>query len=82
MKSLLRKSFGLGAVLALLAGPALAQPYYGGSPAYGAPHYESGWWRHERHEAMWRAYEQHDARWHATDGFAYAHGDDHHPSSY
>ena len=66
MKSLLRKSIGVGAVLTLLAGPALAQPYYGGQPGY-APHHEYSW--HQRREAMWRAHERHEAWWHATHGY-------------
>jgi hypothetical protein len=83
MTSLLRKSFGLGAVLALLAGPALAQPYYDGGhygpPAYSTPYHNDGWW-HERQEAMWRAHERHEAWWRATHGYGYGygyhHGDD------
>jgi hypothetical protein len=80
MTSLLRKSFGLGAVLALLAGPALAQPYYNGgqyrAPGYGAPYYDGGWQR-ERQEAMWRAHERREAWWHATHDYGYGcHHDD------
>lgn len=79
MKSLLRKSFGLGAVLALLAGPALAQPYYGSAPGYAAPYHEDGGWYREHREAMWRAHERHEAWWHAThdDGYGYHHDDGH-----
>lgn len=85
MKSLLRKSMGLGAVLTLLAGPALAQPYYDGGhygpPAYTAPHHD-GCWAHERREAMWRAHERQEAWWRASHGYGYGYhhdDDDRHP---
>ena len=83
MKSLLHKSFGLGAVLTLLAGPALAQPYYEGghygAPGYSVPYRNDGW-QHERHEAMWRAHERHEAWWHSPHGYGYHRGgDDDHP---
>ncbi len=70
MKSLLRKSIGLGAVLTLLAGPALAQPYYAGPPGYYAPHHEI-YREHEHQMAMWRAHERHEAWWHAAHGYGY-----------
>lgn len=63
MKSL-RKILGLGAVMAVLAGPALAQPYYGYDHGY--DHHDDGWYRHEQHEAWWRARERHEAWRHAT----------------
>ena len=73
MNSLLRKSFGLGAILSLLAGPALAQPYYGGgyngAPGYASPYHEDDGWWHERREAMWRAHEQREAYWHEAHGY-------------
>jgi hypothetical protein len=69
MKSLVRKSLGLGAVLALLAGPALAQPYYNGAPAYDAPYHGESWHREHR-EAMWRA---HERWWHQTHDYGYRH---------
>jgi hypothetical protein len=77
MKPLIRKSFGLGAVLALLAGPALAQPYYNSAPAYAAPYHGDSWYREHR-EAMWRAHERHEAWLHATHGgygYGYHHDD-------
>ena len=77
MKSLIRKSFGLGAVLALLASPALAQPYYSGAPAYAAPYHQNDWQREHR-EAMWRAHERHEAWLRATHGgYGYHHDDGH-----
>lgn len=75
MNSLLRKSFGLGAVLALLAGPALAQPYYDSAPGYAAPYHEDGGWHREHREAMWRAHERYEAWWHATHDHRYYHDD-------
>jgi hypothetical protein len=63
-------------VLALLAGPALAQPYYDGGPGYAAPYHEHGGWYHEHREAMWRAHERHEAWWRATHGYGYYHDDD------
>ncbi|WP_297492911.1 hypothetical protein [Acidocella sp.] len=61
MKNMLRKSFGLAAVLAVLAGPALADPYdYGNHDQarhYGARSDEHGGWRHF---AMWRAHDRQD----------------------
>jgi len=74
MNSPPRKSFGLGTILALLAGPALAQPYYGTRPGYDTPYHEDGWHREQR-EAMWRAHERHEAWWHATHGYGYYHDD-------
>ena len=73
MKSLLRKSIGFGAVLTLLAGPALAQPYYGGPSGNYAPHHQT-YWEHEHRVAMWRAHERHEARRHATHGYGYHDG--------
>lgn len=79
MKSFSRKIFGLGVALTLLAGPALAQPYYG----YDAPRYDAppqGYWAHEHREADWRAHEwrehqRHEAWW-------YAHHDGYRPYGY
>ena len=76
MKSLLRASLGVGTVLTLLAGPALAQPYhdgYGHMPAHAAPYHEDGWWQHERHQAMWRDHERHDGDWRGYDHDGYGH---------
>jgi hypothetical protein len=66
MKFLLRKSFGIGALVTLLASPAMAQSYYGGTPGYSAPYHRIERWQNERHEAMWRAHERHQAWWHET----------------
>jgi hypothetical protein len=57
MKSFSGRILGLGTVLALLAGPAMAQPYYdGGAPHYVSPYPGAYWW-HEHREAEWRAHE-------------------------
>jgi len=65
MNSFTRNILGLGTVLALLAGPAMAQPYYGHDDD--APRYDSpppGYWWHEHREAEWRAHEwrEHERR--------------------
>jgi hypothetical protein len=72
MKSLTRKSIGLGIVLTMLAGPALAQPFYNGgdynAPRYSAPRHDM---QHERREAMWRAHERHQDQERAAHAYAY-----------
>ena len=65
MSLLSRKILGLGAALALLASPALAQPYYGygnDTPRYAAPPPHGYWW-HERRQAEWRAHEWRGHEW-------------------
>lgn len=65
MKSLLRRSLGLGAMLTLLAGPALAENFYYSS-------YPNHAWQREHQAAVWRAHERHEAWWHAHHGYGYA----------
>jgi hypothetical protein len=66
----LPKIFGLGAVLSLLAGPALAQEY-GSDGGYGyAPPCHS-WYGHEQREAAWHEHEWHEHEWHEHEEHQY-----------